>query len=179
MSDLFGTNIIAPIVPFSSNDGFPTHLAQYGKGGSRTVQTISERNNISKDRLEIGMQVFVIETSKRYMLSSLTDTITNLNWKEDGSTTSSGVQSLISISENTILTLDSSVILASGNIIITLPSSVGAKGKVFTFKKIDTGTQVTILAYTSQTIDGVSNIVIKSKNESLTIISDDLNWLIL
>ena len=37
MSDLKGTNIAAPIMPFSSLDTYPTHESIYGKGGYKAV----------------------------------------------------------------------------------------------------------------------------------------------
>ena len=55
-----GTNVASPIVPFTSDDNFPTHLAEFGKGGFRTVETIEERNAIPPERKEAGMLVYVI-----------------------------------------------------------------------------------------------------------------------
>jgi hypothetical protein len=61
MSDLKGTNIAGPVVPFTSDDTYATHLAKYGKGGFRSVQNINERNSIPEARREEGMLVYVIE----------------------------------------------------------------------------------------------------------------------
>lgn len=55
-----GTNVASPIVPFTSDDSFPTHLAEFGKGGFRTVETIEDRNAIPSERKEAGMLVYVI-----------------------------------------------------------------------------------------------------------------------
>lgn len=60
MAEIKGTNIAAPIVPFTDEDIYATHDAKYGKGGWRTVQTIAERNAIPEDRLDQGMFVYVI-----------------------------------------------------------------------------------------------------------------------
>lgn len=61
MADIIrGTNIADPIVPFTSDDNYPTHLAKFGKGGFRTVETIEERNSIPLERREPGMLVYVI-----------------------------------------------------------------------------------------------------------------------
>lgn len=54
-----GTNITSPIVPFTSSDNYPTHLAEFGKGGFRCVNTISDLEGISEERLEDGMVVYV------------------------------------------------------------------------------------------------------------------------
>ena len=61
MIELKGTNIASGIVPFTDQDTYPTHYSQFGKGGYRTVKTLEERDNISQDRLEEGMLVYVIE----------------------------------------------------------------------------------------------------------------------
>ena len=65
MSDLKGTNIASPVVPFTSDDTYATHLAKYGKGGFRSVQNIEERDNIPEARLENGMLVYVIDDPDR------------------------------------------------------------------------------------------------------------------
>lgn len=61
MSDLKGTNLAAPVVPYTSEDTYPTHFALYGQGGMRTVKTMAERDSISPERREEGMLVYVIE----------------------------------------------------------------------------------------------------------------------
>ena len=61
-----GTNVADPIVPFTSDDKFPTHLAEFGKGGFRTVETFDDLAKISPQRLEPGMAVFVKDEQKTY-----------------------------------------------------------------------------------------------------------------
>lgn len=60
MAQIRGTNLSAPIVPFTDQDTFPTHLAEFGKGGYRSVNNIAERDAIFSERLEEGMLVWVI-----------------------------------------------------------------------------------------------------------------------
>lgn len=79
MANINGTNLAAPIVPFTTNDTFPTHYAKYGKGGYRTVATITERDGIFTALREEGMEVYVVETSKKY---ALVGGISNTNWVE-------------------------------------------------------------------------------------------------
>jgi hypothetical protein len=59
MAEIKGTNVIAPVVPFSTDDVHPSHEARYGRGGYRTVATIAERDAIPAPRLEAGMLVYV------------------------------------------------------------------------------------------------------------------------
>lgn len=77
MVNIAGTNIAASIVPFTTEDTFPTHLSIYGKGGWREVENISERDSISNDRRNIGMVVYVKENDTIYILKN---GITNDNW---------------------------------------------------------------------------------------------------
>lgn len=56
---LKGTNISSPVVPFTDQDTFPTHLAKYGKGGYHCVANIEERDRIPEERRENGMLVYV------------------------------------------------------------------------------------------------------------------------
>ena len=67
-ADLFGTNVAAPLVPFTAADTYATHHAKYGKGGYRSVSNISERNGIPELRREEGMLVWVISEEKLYQL---------------------------------------------------------------------------------------------------------------
>lgn len=66
VTNISGTNVAAPIAPFTSADNYPTHYAQYGKGGFRTVDTYGDLNKIPEPRLEEGMLVYVIEDKHAY-----------------------------------------------------------------------------------------------------------------
>ena len=66
MSKIKGTNIAAPIVPYSTIDSYPTHYAKYGKGGYMSLATLAERDSIPEERLEEGMLVFVLEDGQSY-----------------------------------------------------------------------------------------------------------------
>lgn len=58
--NLKGTNITSPVVPFTDADTFPTHIAEYGKGGYRSALNLEELSNIPEARREEGMKVWVI-----------------------------------------------------------------------------------------------------------------------
>lgn len=72
-----------PIAPIDSEDTYPTHFANYGKGGFYTVSTIAERNAIPADRRTIGMTVVVssgnVLESSIYTLDA---GLSNNDWKE-------------------------------------------------------------------------------------------------
>lgn len=70
MSKIPGTNVASGIVPFTTEDEFPTHYSEYGKGGWREVATIAERDSITSQRRKIGMAVYVSETDKVYILKN-------------------------------------------------------------------------------------------------------------
>ena len=78
MSGLPGTNVIAPVVPFSSGDEYPSHLALYGRGGYRTVATVADRDAIPLLRREVGMLVYVAATGLIYRMESDNTTWTAL-----------------------------------------------------------------------------------------------------
>lgn len=63
----------------------------------------------------------------------------------------------------------------------TLPTAIGRKGKVFSFKKISASINALNIATTGgQTIDGnASPFSINQQNRCVSIISDDVNWYIL
>lgn len=64
---ILGTNLASAIVPFTDADQFPTHYAQYGKGGWRSVATVEERDSIPEMRLEEGMVVYVTESQTPFI----------------------------------------------------------------------------------------------------------------
>lgn len=70
MAQLRGTNVASPILPFADTDRFPTHLAEYGKGGYRTVANLSDRDSIPTERQEEGMLVWVTSNETLYQLRS-------------------------------------------------------------------------------------------------------------
>lgn len=76
MAEIKGTNITAPIAPFTTDDIYPTHYAEYGKGGYRTLETKNDLDSIAEARLEIGMLVYVKDEDKIYKLES------DNTWKE-------------------------------------------------------------------------------------------------
>lgn len=82
MADLQGTKVISQIVPPTTEDTFPTHDAIYGKGGWREVASLTERDNISRSRMRVGMIVAVEETDTAYKLSFLGRTKEEDVWEE-------------------------------------------------------------------------------------------------
>lgn len=74
-----GTNLAAPVVPYTTADKYPTHHSQYGRGGWHEVSTTGERDAIPEDRRAIGMAVHVTANGKTYILSQKDNTT---YWKE-------------------------------------------------------------------------------------------------
>ena len=68
MTNIKGTNVASGIVPFTTEDRFPTHYSKYGKGGWREVDTIAERDSIPEARRSIGMIVYVVDNNIAYIL---------------------------------------------------------------------------------------------------------------
>jgi len=59
----------------------------------------------------------------------------------------------------------------------TLPTAVGRQNKVFTIKKVDSGSgQVTIATTSGQTIDGQTTWTLINQYQFITVISNGANW---
>lgn len=71
--------------------------------------------------------------------------------------------------------------VSGGAFTSTLPTAVGAAGKIYRFKRLDQtlGTAATIATTSSQTIDGVTTTTLDTQYEMLEVISDGANWQIL
>lgn len=64
-----------------------------------------------------------------------------------------------------------------GAFTLTLPTAVGATGKVYRIKKIDASINAVNIATTSaQTIDGLTSLVMGSRYDDIELISDNANW---
>lgn len=70
MSQILGTNVMAPVVPFSTADVHATHDARYGRGGYRCVADNAERDGIAMLRREAGMIVYVQQTGAAWRLAT-------------------------------------------------------------------------------------------------------------
>ena len=81
----------------------------------------------------------------------------------------------LSLSSGTIVKCDSQ----SGDITITLPSSVGNSGKIVKFKKISAANNVILDADGSETIDGAALITLESPFAAVSLISDGANWFVM
>lgn len=69
---------------------------------------------------------------------------------------------------------------AGGAFTMTLPTAVGRTGKVYTFKKTNSGLAgLTIATTSAQTIDAATTRVLYTLNEVLQVISNGANWEIL
>jgi len=63
---------------------------------------------------------------------------------------------------------------------VTLPTAVGNSGKLFFVKKTDAGgNAVTIDGNGAETIDGAATKALAAQYDSVTIVSDGTNWMIL
>lgn len=70
---------------------------------------------------------------------------------------------------------------SGGSFTVTLPTAVGASGKVYRIKRTDQtlANSVTIATTGGQTIDGVTTRKLMTQNEEFTLASDNVGWLIL
>lgn len=68
MANISGTNLAAGIAPFTTEDSYATHYAEYGKGGWHSVSTTDERDAIPAQRREEGMAVYVTSEKNLYIL---------------------------------------------------------------------------------------------------------------
>lgn len=93
------------------------------------------------------------------------------------------VSNLTTKSANYTATLVDFTILgnaATGNISITLPTSVGASGRIYTIKKVDSTANVVTVATTSaQTIDGQASKALSIQYDGIQVQSDNANWVII
>jgi hypothetical protein len=92
------------------------------------------------------------------------------------------VKPLTTVTSDYKLSGADSVVLADSTeapIFLDLPSAVGLAGKQLLIKRTGSGVhEVTIRSTANETVDGQTAKILKSSNDSVTIVSDDKNWLI-
>jgi len=69
MAAISGTNLAAGIVPFTTDDNFPTHEDIYGKGGLVVVDDEAEMLATKTSRLKEGMLFYDIDAGNYYKLN--------------------------------------------------------------------------------------------------------------
>ena len=155
-------NVSAPIAPNDTTDTFALFDSIYAKGSLREVADIAERDNISSERLSIGMIVYVLSENKYFKLISFSDNLsfpfnTLTNWEE--------IWNLIYVSGDTNLVVGGSGIsITSGNFNNIL---VGVTNANF---PLDTGIGLVsssnrVLFSDYPKVWGVNNLVIGDSNE--------------
>jgi hypothetical protein len=88
MTQIKGTNVLAPVVPFDTTDTHASHEARYGKGGYRSVADTTERDAIPQLRREAGMLVCVLADGKVWRLGDNLTTWTEFAVSSDWATLS-------------------------------------------------------------------------------------------
>jgi len=79
--------------------------------------------------------------------------------------------------DKTLIYDNDQVALVSGTTTITLPTALFNGGRFFIIKKTDViGTNIIIDCFGSETIDGAVTQTLTQQNESIMVISDDVNW---
>jgi hypothetical protein len=91
-----GTNVAAPVVPFTTSDTYPTHDPVYGIGGWREVADLAARNAIPPTRLRVGCVVVTLDTNTPWQLtaSGWIDYRTNGLKGDKGDTGEAGTQGI-------------------------------------------------------------------------------------
>lgn len=84
MAELQGVQVIAPIVPKTTEDEYPVAFANHIAGGYHTADTLTDRDDIPVARREVGMKCLVHSEQKTYILRG---GIANFNWVIDTNNT--------------------------------------------------------------------------------------------
>lgn len=106
----------------SSNDVYPTHSANTGKGGYRSVADVAARDSIPTQRREHGMIVYVQNEDKKYILGA---GLTNSDWFEDSSSSEESSNNLKWIMHMSEMPAEVPSDLADGGLLIIGDSQEG------------------------------------------------------
>ena len=93
-----------------------------------------------------------------------------------------GAQKVTTFTADTTLAYNAVALIdtSSNDVDLTLPTAAGITGRSYTIKAIDLTNIATVTPNGSETIDGVSGVyTFASLNDSITILSDGTNWLVI
>ena len=158
MANIPGTNVAAPIVPFTTEDH--THSTEdiYLKGGHRVVSTITQRNDIFPERRKEGMLCSVVTDGKTYQLRGGID---NIHWSDFAD---SGTHTYLVTGESQMLALASA---RAGDF------AIHSGGKVFLLRQ----TPASEVSHwqellTTESASGVTSV--NNRSGSVTLTSSDV-----
>ena len=72
---------LSGITPLNDASQFPSHYADFGFGGLRSLATLVDRDSIPFPRQDVGMLVYIVEDNNYWMLTSRSNTLSDSNWK--------------------------------------------------------------------------------------------------
>jgi hypothetical protein len=99
-------------------------------------------------------------------------------WVEGGGGAASTTLPFTNQTSNyTVDNLDCVINCTSGTFTVTLPTAVGIEGQYYIIKNSGTGV-ITIDGNGSETIDGTVNRTLSVQYESMTLVSNGVNWII-
>ena len=182
MSTIPGTNITAPIVPFDTNDVYPTHLDKYGKGGLRTVDSYVERDTIKPFRRKEGMEVYVVAVKKKFRLLSGFPETTNMapeNWEElTGSAAPSTITTIDELLDvNTAGITNNQVLVYNSSTQTYNPGTMSSGGIVQINVDIPPGNTVTVDSVPLNTSSSIKWIIVVTDDTTKLKYSSELHVL--
>lgn len=98
-------------------------------------------------------------------------------WTEGGGAASTTLPFTNQTSAYTVDNTDCVVNCTANTFTVTLPTAVGIEGQYFVIKNSGTGV-ITIDGNGAETIDGVANKILAVQYESMTVVSNGANWII-
>lgn len=192
-----GANIaLSKLAPLSASRAVVTSGAGALTTSATTSTEIGHLNGVTSSiqpQLNGKVNLSTVTTKGDIYAATASATVARLGVGADGtflkanSATSTGLEWSTINSTATISTISTNttasthdVYLCSGSIILTLPAAASSTGKVYTIKKTDANfSSITIDGNASETIDGATTTTLNTVGETLKIVCDGSNWVIL
>ena len=172
----------------SSSTGIPSGIAFFDNSG-----VLSGNNTLTYDGSNITLVGNITASGKRVITSDEINHIKQLTQAEyDAITPDAATFYIITDSEiegpiqypirtvysGTSIQLTDYSVLAGSGLTLSLPTAVGNRGTLFNVKNISTGI-VIVSGIGSQTIDGSTSYIMSTQYQTLTVQSDNSNWVII
>jgi len=178
-----------PAITTTAKYGYAHTLATSGGYGINLATNGTASISSSSGLLKLGQlttgdssSVFIIDNRSAGKSLVLKNNATEkFSVDKDGNIVSAGSLATAYAAKTTTYTItatDSVIDCTSGTFTVTLPTAVGCTGRQYVIKNSGTGA-ITVACNGAQTIDGVTTSTLGTQYQSLTVVSNNANWIII
>lgn len=148
-----------------------------GGGEVNTASNVGGQAEVFKQKTGVNLEFRTIAAGSGMTVTQLTDTVVV------AASGSSVLYNIVTRAVTSNIATNEDIVkgdATSGNIILTLPAASAVPGKAVILKKWDASVNtITLEGNGAETIDGMLNLTLTTQYQSVTVVSDGVNWILI